>query len=344
LLGCPAEGLEDDVAEPETGDVILCLDLSGDILVQAAQLELFRDLRNHGVSIYATVFDLLPVRMPEVFPPGADQIHRRWLETISTFDGAICISRAVAEDLRAWLDEEALVWEKRRPYSIGWFHLGADFANSATTRGMPPKAEATLQKLKTRPSFLMVGTIEPRKGYGQTLDAFDQLWQDGVDANLVIVGHEGWKDLPDDMRRNIPQTVERLCTHPELNKRLFWLEDISDEYLEKIYEASTCLIAASYGEGFGLPLIEAAQHKLPIIARDIPVFREVAGDYAQYFNASEENALSETVEKWLYKRDRGIGNALEMRLDVLSWKQSAKTLIRWILKRKQSADSTLMVS
>ena len=61
----------------------------------------------------------------------------------------------------------------------------------------------------------------------------------------------------------------------EIGNRLFWLEGISDEYLEKIYDAATCLIAASEGEGFGLPLIKVAQHKLPIIARDIPVFREV---------------------------------------------------------------------
>ena len=57
----------------------------------------------------------------------------------------------------------------------------------------------------------------------------------------------------------------------------------SDEYLEKIYVASSCLIAAAEGEGFGLPLIEAARHGLPIIARDIPVFREVAGEHVYYF-------------------------------------------------------------
>ena len=44
---------------------------------------------------------------------------------------------------------------------------------------------------------------------------------------------------------------------------------------------SACLIAASFGEGFCLPLIEAAKHDLPMIARDIPVFREVAGQSAQ---------------------------------------------------------------
>lgn len=74
----------------------------------------------------------------------------------------------------------------------------------------------------------MVGTIEPRKGYLQTIDAFTALWAQGLDANLVIFGKEGWKGLPDAMCSDIPQTVEKLRAHPELNNRPFWLEGISD--------------------------------------------------------------------------------------------------------------------
>ncbi|WP_115760418.1 glycosyltransferase, partial [Escherichia coli] len=87
--------------------------------------------------------------------------------------------------------------------------------------------------------------------------------------------------------------------HAERNRRLFWLDGVSDEYLEKIYAASDCLIAASEGEGFGLPLIEAAQHKLPIIARDIPVFREVAGNHALYFSGATPDTLANAVKEWL---------------------------------------------
>ena len=53
----------------------------------------------------------------------------------------------------------------------------------------------------------MVGTVEPRKGYLQTIDAFSRLWADGIDVNLVIVGTEGWKGLPDEMRRDIPEPL-----------------------------------------------------------------------------------------------------------------------------------------
>lgn len=338
LMGCGADGLEDEIVEPEVGDVLLSLDLSGNMLDQAGQFGLFRDYRNRGVLVYVTAFDLLPVRLPEVFPPGADQIHRRWLQTISTFDGAVCISKAVADDLRAWQDGEGLLWEKRRPYSIGWFHLGADVANSAPTQGLPPDAEEALRKLKARPSFLMVGTIEPRKGYGQTLDAFEHLWREGLDANLVIVGREGWKDLSDSMRRDIPQTIERLRNHPELNKRLFWLDGISDEYLEKIYAASSCLIAASYGEGFGLPLIEGAQHKLSIIARDIPVFREVAGEHAYYFKAETSDDLAHEIRVWLRLFDSK-QHPKSDGMHWLTWKESARRLAEIILPRAREHGS-----
>jgi len=80
--------------------------------------------------------------------------------------------------------------------------------------------------------------------------------------------------------------------HEELDGRLFCLEGISDGYLDKVYGASSYPIVASQEEGFDLPLIEAAQHNFAIIARDIPVFREVAGEHAYYFDGKESGILT----------------------------------------------------
>jgi len=123
--------------------------------------------------------------------------------------------------------------------------------------------------------------------------------------------------------------VQKIRNHPELNKRLFWLEGISDEYLEKVYAASTCLIAASYGEGFGLPLIEAAQHKLPIIARDIPVFREVAGEHAYFFKAESPDSMAQSIKEWLAQY---AANQHPKSNDMpwLTWQQSARQLLEKI--------------
>ena len=173
-----------------------------------------------------------------------------------------------------------------------------------------------LSILQSSPSFLMVGTIEPRKGHTQTLDSFEQLWKIGCDINLVIVGKAGWM---------VETLIDKLRKHSKLGKHLFWLEGIGDEYLEKVYAASACLIAASEGEGFGLPLIEAARHKLPIIVRDIPVFREVAGEHAFYFKGSEPIALTKAIQKWLTLH-RKRKEPKSDNIPWLTWKQSTEQL------------------
>jgi glycosyltransferase involved in cell wall biosynthesis len=286
LAGKHGDDLADQLIEPQPGDLFLGLDYVAGIV--KAQEPYLKWMRNHGVSVYFVVYDLLPIKLPHAFLQGVATGHHQWLQIISEFDGAICISQAVQSDLDVWLKEFSP--ERFRPFKTAWFHLGADVDNSMPTKGLPQNALEVLNGLSSRVSFLMVGTLEPRKGHAQVLASFDQLWKTGRDINLIIVGKAGWmsESLIDKLRNNI-----------ELNNRLFWLEGVSDEYLERIYASSTCLIAASEDEGFGLPLIEAAQHNLPIIARDIAVFREVAGEYAYYFADKEPEAFANAVNNWL---------------------------------------------
>ena len=133
---------------------------------------------------------------------------------------------------------------------------------------------------------------------------------------LVIVGRPDWM---------VEELVEKLRRHPKLGSLLFLLEDISDADLEKIYGVCRCLIAASEGEGFGLPLIEAAQHKLPILARDIPVFREIAGEHASFFKGSTPEALAEAVSEWVKLRAQNRHPTSEA-MPWVTWAQSADRL------------------
>ena len=327
LLNCSEPDIEDEVIVPDAGDILLLLDFTGSFLIHADKYGLYDFYRNQGVFTCAVVYDLLPVRMPDVFPPGADQAHAEWLAAISKFDGTFCISKAVADDLRDWQTSSNIDAIKNHKQIIGWFHLGADINQSAPSIGLPIDSSGVLKKLRSFPTFLMVGTIEPRKGYLQVIEAFSLLWKQGYDINLVVVGNEGWKGwVPPEMRRDIPEIVQQLRTHDEVGRRLFWLEGISDQYLNEIYTASACLIAASYGEGFGLPLIEAAQHKVPIIARDIPVFREVATDWASYFpDHLTPTVIVQAVKDWLNLNQSGAVPQSDA-MPWLTWKQSASML------------------
>ncbi len=328
LLGHPSAGVVDEPAKVRAGDVLLGLDNSGYLLIRAEAAGLFANYRNRGVAVYFTIYDLLPLRLPQYFPPDSEVHHEKWLRALLKMDGLFCISQASADDLRDWARAAD---PSHRPPRVGWFHLGADIESGAPTRGMPDEAARVLDALAARPSFLMVGTVEPRKGHLQVLNAFDKLWSRGLDINLVIVGAEGWRHVAQESRRTIPQILKRLQSNPELGRRLFWVNDASDEYLEKIYAASRCLIAASEGEGFGLPLIEAARHRLPIMARDLPVFREVAGVHAFYFAGKAPDHLAAAIQEWLalYAEDM---HPKSDALPWLTWTQSAEQLLGALLQ------------
>ncbi len=204
---------------------------------------------------------------------------------------------------------------------IRWFHLGSDIQSSRSIVDLPLYASHRLETLSHAPSFLMVSTLEPRKGHQQVLNAFNLLWQKGMTVNLVIVGKQGWR---------VDKLAGMLRQHSQLNHCLFWLEGISDEYLEKIYQACDCLIAASEGEGFGLPLIEAAREGLAIIARDIPIFHEVTQDHAYFFSGKAPEILAETILSWLTLfqcNQHPRSDAISW----LTWRQSAEQLLKIIL-------------
>lgn len=332
IMGCPQSPISDNVIEPQAGDILLGLDFSGQKLISAEASGLHAGYRKLGVSTHFIVFDILPLTMPDFFPPEADASFREWLLAVLRQEGVLCISKAVAEDLSAWVQQENI--DLASSTRIDWFHLGADIDEAAPSMGLPDTAGGVLSELQSRPTFLMVGTIEPRKGHLQVLDAFSQLWERGLDVNLVIVGAEGWKPVAHEYRRSIPEIVERLRTSSEGGRRLFWLEGISDEYLEKTYAASDCLIAASEGEGFGLPLIESARHGLPVLARDIPVFREVAGNNAFYFRGSTAEDLAAAIDEWLSLYKRG-NHPTSGNMPWLTWKESAAMLLERIIEEGQ---------
>ena len=290
--------LEESAVAFRAGDVYLALDWCPETVV--GDRRFFDDLRALDIPIYFLIHDVLPLLRPEKFPDWAVADFRRWFGGLcEVSDGLICVSRSGADELLAYLDREPP--NRMRPLKIAYSYSGADSQDllprdTISNNGIPPEAGAMLNAMKSRPSLLMVGTLEPRKGHLLALDAFDMLWAEGVEANLVILGHEGWHAEP---------LVNRLNSHAQSGRKLFWLNAADDDVLLRAYGAASGLLAASEAEGFGLPLIEAARHGLPILARDIPVFREVAGDNAYYFQGDSAKSLKEAVRSWLELRVQG---------------------------------------
>jgi glycosyltransferase involved in cell wall biosynthesis len=309
--------LGDDPVECNFGDIFLGVDWPADVLPTLKSW--FRKQQGRGIRNIFVVYDLLPLLRPDLFPPELQPMTFSWLKAVTEIgDGVVCISRTVADELHQWLQKTKP--DRLNPLSIGFFQLGADLHASLPTKGFPDETLQILAKIRSRPTFLMVGTVEPRKGHRQALAAIELLWNEGMDVNLAIVGKKGW--MMEDL-------AERIHQHPEREKRLFWFQGISDEMLEQIYRNSRALLVASEGEGFGLPLIEAAQYGIPIVARDLPVFREVAADHAYYFTGRAEAALANALREWLAL---GEGTPVSTGLRWSTWQESTRELLNVVLE------------
>lgn len=292
------------------GDIFLGLDLNS----RVCDVEnIFSTWSERKVKVVFVVYDILPIMHPHWWSEDVFVAHNQWLRMVLRYsDKVACISKTVANDV---VDYSVLNSVSRISVDqIRAFSLGADIENSQPSKGLPEGVEVHRKMVADQVTFLMVGTVEPRKGYREVLDSFDELWRLGYEINLVIVGKKGW--MMDDF-------LTKVESHKKRDVSLFYYNQASDEFLEELYDNSTCLIAASEAEGFGLPLIEAAMHNLPIIARDTPIFREVAGEHAMYFSSNE---LPQTILKWidLYKLGKHIGSH---NMEFSTWSQSIEELL-----------------
>ena len=280
----PAGLLEDTVAI--TGnETFVGLDWAMESLPASA--ELLWTWQRAGVGMHFIIHDLLPITLPDAFHPQTREAFTAWLRLVTHLSDAMhCVSRNTADELAAWVRTEQ--WE-RMPV-ISTFPLGVEVPPMTQPAKLEPAVD---DALAARPSFLMVGTIEPRKGHEQALDAFELLWESNADVALLIVGKRGWM---------VGELIQRLERHAERGRRLFWFEGCSDAVLDALYRASTALLVPSLGEGFGLPVVEAAQRGKPVIARSLKVFHEIAGDYPSYFEGTSPAVLATYLVRWLAER------------------------------------------
>lgn len=283
--GLPNAGDDARVAI-ESGDRLLMLDNSWKDF--AAFEPVFADVRAKSGAVVSCVYDLIPQLYKGASVGDVPQVHLAWLKAaLLQSDGIIAISKTVAEELCAFVAAQQL--PHRPGLNVGWFHCGSDIA----PKGAGEPGAAIRDAFTGAPAFLLVGTLEPRKGHAVAVEAFDALWRDGLDARLVFVGRRGW---------HVDAIVDDIMAHPEFGRRLFWFDAAGDIDLAFAYDHCAAALAPSYAEGFGLPIAEAAWRGKPALCSDIPVFREIGGAGALYFPVNDAGALATLVQDFLAGR------------------------------------------
>ncbi len=239
--------------QPGQGDTLLLADASWYLdpwpAVDAAL--------GNGAVLAGFVHDLLPLQQPQWFKP---ELPARFAAHLQQLVKRASVLLTPSHVVRAALQGHST----RAP--VVRLALGADFLPT-------PPPTLPLVELPENPFVLMVGTIEPRKNHQLVLAAFEQLWQQGSPLQLVLVGASGWCS---------DALLQRIETHAEKGRRLHRFIHLPDVQLHTLYKNAQALAFASLDEGFGLPLAEAAYLGCPVLAADIPVLREVGGDWPSY--------------------------------------------------------------
>ena len=202
------DGSREDRVVFRGGDKILMLDSSWNLHKVHRRSLLSARLR--GAEIVSCLHDMVPLCLEAMCDPRMPLGFSNWFKSALSYStGFVCVSRAVADQLHALL--KAISFP--RSIKIGYWHHGADFVDVSIDPGTIEPVE------RKRPTFLMVGTLEPRKGHRIALDAFETLWAHGLDVCLVIAGKHGW---------GVDHLAEAIRTHREFGKRLYWHEQVGD--------------------------------------------------------------------------------------------------------------------
>lgn len=270
--------------------------------------DFYKIISSNKICTYFVVYDILPIKYPMFFNNKLFvKIFTDWHDMALKYgNNIICISQSVADDIVKYFQEKNIF--RREPLKIYNFPLGANFIDRKNIN--TKFVRRALKNFVSNKTFLMVGTIEPRKGHMIALKAIINLVNQGENVKLLIIGKNGWKS----------DEFTEFISKSEYNKiNIMWIEDASDYELIWAYQNSCALIAASLDEGYGLPIIEAAQFKLPIICSDIPVFHEVTQNLADFFKPFDSDDLALTIKKWI-KNNRHPNSSM---IRLYTWEEAA---------------------
>ena len=204
----------------------------------------------------STLYDMIPELHPRYFKGNP---HANKLKWFNSSDLIISISDSAADDLAYFQPELAS--------RICRIHLYSGFTDAS------PQSKPSSIKKESRNYILFIGQRGAYKNGSMLLRAFAASKPKSHSYKLFFAGGGA-------LSRAEREEIERLEITDFVEQ-----VNVSDAELWYLYRHSAAVLVPSMAEGFSLPLVEGLAADVPVICSNIPVHREVAGDFAEQVNA-----------------------------------------------------------
>lgn len=172
--------------------------------------------------------------------------------------------------------------------------------------------------------FVCLGTIERRKNYSMLLRVWSELAKEfgGRCPKLVIIGQEG---------REAREIFDAYYAAPDLQRLVSFRTNANDAEAARLMKGARSLLMPSHAEGYGLPVVEALQMGVPVIASDIPSFREIGQGIAFLLDINDEGEWKRAIGRFAFADDvRNQQLEIMGRFDPPTWKSHFATLDPWL--------------
>jgi glycosyltransferase involved in cell wall biosynthesis len=141
---------------------------------------------------------------------------------------------------------------------------------------------------KGKSYFLFVGSLHPRKNLINLLKAYDLFRkQTESDTQLLIVGEKYYWT----------SEMEKTYNNMQFKNDVHFVGRLFENKLGKVMAAAQALVYVSYFEGFGIPMIEAMNAEVPVLASNVSCMPEIAGEAAYYVNPFDVQNIADGLKE-----------------------------------------------